>query len=378
MQFRHPRAVVLLFIGIIVVMQAAFWLLPRRSFSENEKRVLSEAPQIDAAGIADGSVFRSIESYLSDHFPGRELWVGANAYLENAEGRGATEDIVRGTDGWLFTAPVSDDRETLWDNMQAITTFAEKQSVPVTMMAVPSAGAVVSDKLPALHLPYPDADLLEEARRIAGNTLHWVDLYTDFCSAEQPERLYYRTDHHWTSEGAYRAYCLLMEELGQSSVPRDDFTVEQISGFYGTSYSKSGLWLTEPDTLELWTGSDIQAVTTVYDANRADPVTRDGMFFREYLEDADKYPVFLSGNHARVHIETNADSGKRLLVIKDSYAHALAPFLAEEYSTIDLIDLRYFKQQTISSWLEENPADEILLVYGLSSLAEDKNLQWLE
>ena len=378
MQFRHPRAVVLLFIGIIVVMQAAFWLLPRRSFSENEKRVLSEAPQIDAAGIADGSVFRSIESYLSDHFPGRELWVGANAYLENVEGRGATEDIVRGTDGWLFTAPVSDDRETLWDNMQAITTFAEKQSVAVSMMAVPSAGAVVSDKLPALHMPYPDADLLEEARRIAGNTLHWVDLYTDFCSAEQPERLYYRTDHHWTSEGAYRAYCLLMEELGQSSVPRDDFTVEQISGFYGTSYSKSGLWLTEPDTLELWTGSDIQAVTTVYDANRADPVTREGMFFREYLEDADKYPVFLSGNHARVHIETNADSGKRLLVIKDSYAHALAPFLAEEYSTIDLIDLRYFKQQTISSWLEENPADEILLVYGLSSLAEDKNLQWLE
>ena len=377
MQFRHPRAVVLLFIGIIVVMQAAFWLLPRRSFSENEKRVLSEAPQIDAAGIADGSVFRSIESYLSDHFPGRELWVGANAYLENAEGRGATEDIVRGTDGWLFTAPVSDDRETLWDNMQAITTFAEKQSVPVSMMAVPSAGAVVSDKLPALHMPYPDADLLEEARRIAGNTLHWVDLYTDFCSAEQPERLYYRTDHHWTSEGAYRAYCLLMEELGQSSVPRDDFTVEQISGFYGTSYSKSGLWLTEPDTLELWTDPAMQAVTTVYDANR-DSVTQEGVFFREYLKAADKYPVFLSGNHARVHIETNADSGKRLLVIKDSYAHALAPFLAEEYSTIDLIDLRYFKQQTISSWLEENPADEILLVYGLGSLAEDKNLQWLE
>lgn len=377
MQFRHPRAVVLLFIGIIVVMQAAFWLLPRRSFSENEKRVLSEAPQIDAAGIADGSVFRSIESYLSDHFPGRELWVGANAYLENVEGRGATEDIVRGTDGWLFTAPVSDDRETLWDNMQAITTFAEKRSVPVSMMAVPSAGAVVSDKLPALHMPYPDADLLEEARRIAGNTLHWVDLYTDFCSAEQPERLYYRTDHHWTSEGAYRAYCLLMEELGQSSVPRDDFTVEQISGFYGTSYSKSGLWLTEPDTLELWTDPAMQAVTTVYDANR-DSVTQEGVFFREYLKAADKYPVFLSGNHARVHIETNADSGKRLLVIKDSYAHALAPFLAEEYSTIDLIDLRYFKQQTISSWLEENPADEILLVYGLSSLAEDKNLQWLE
>lgn len=101
------------------------------------------------------------------------------------------------------------------------------------------------------------------------------------------------------------------------------------------------------------------------------------MLFYQYLEQADKYPVFLSGNHARVHIETDAQSDKRLLVIKDSYAHALAPFLAEEYRTIDLIDLRYFKRQTISDWLRENPADEILFVYGLSSLTQDKNLQWL-
>ena len=87
--------------------------------------------------------------------------------------------------------------------------------------------------------------------------------------------------------------------------------------------------------------------------------------------------MFLSGNHARVHIQTNADSDRRLLVVKDSYAHALAPFLAEEYRTIDLIDLRYFKRQTISDWLAENPADEILFVYGLSSLTGDTALQWL-
>lgn len=377
MQFRHPRAVALLFGGILIGMQAAFWLLPHRSFSENEKRVLAQRPAVSAVGLADGSLFTDIEQYLSDHFPGRDTWVGVNAYLEQAEGRGAVDDIVRGKNGWLFPAPLSDDRQTLQDNMQAITAFAQAQTVPVYLMAVPSAGAVVQDQLPALHLDYPDADMLEQERRIAGDSVHWLDVLGDFQSADDPDTLYYRTDHHWTTAGAYRAYRLLMQEQGEASVMEDAFEVEWAPDFYGTSYSKSGLWLTPPDEISLWTDPGLQAETMVYDGDGREPVVHEGMLFREYLEQADKYPVFLSGNHARVHIQTNADTDKRLLVVKDSYAHALAPFLAEEYSTIDLIDLRYFKRQTISDWLRENPADDILFVYGLSSLAEDKNLQWL-
>ncbi|HIX90164.1 MAG TPA: hypothetical protein H9845_04630 [Candidatus Agathobaculum pullicola] len=377
MQFRHPRAVALLFAGVLIGTQAAFWLLPRRSFSENEKRVLAQPPTISAEGIAGGSVFQEIEKYLSDHFPQRDGWVGANAYLEQAEGRGAVRSIVSGADGWLFSAPLSDDRQILQDNMQAITAFAQTQTVPVYLMAVPTSGAVVKNKLPALHLAYPDADMLEQARRIVGDSLHWLDVLGDFCSVEEPKTLYYRTDHHWTTEGAYRAYRLLMRDKKESSVMRETFSVEWVPDFYGTSYSKSGLWLTPPDDIALWSNPNLRTITSVYDGNSQESVVQEGMLFREYLSEADKYPVFLSGNHARIHIETNVQNDKRLLVIKDSYAHALAPFLAEEYRTIDLIDLRYFKRQTISDWLNTHPVDEILFVYGMSSLAEDKNLQWL-
>ena len=377
MQFRHPRAVALLLAGALAAGQAAFWLLPRETLSEKEKRVLAAAPQPTAASLADGSLFADIDRYLADHFPGRETLVGLNAYQRQAEGQNAVGEIVRGADGWLFPAPVPADRQILWDNMQAITAFAAQQDAPVYLMAVPAAGAVVSDKLPRLHLPYPDDTLLEEARRLAGDSVQWVDLLEAFREADRPETLYYRTDHHWTTAGAYRAYARLMEEKQASSVPQEAFAVERAPGFYGTSYAKSGLWLTAPDTLELWTDPALQATVTVYDANREEPVTQQGLYFRAYLEQADKYPVFLSGNHARVHIQTNADSDRRLLVVKDSYAHALAPFLAEEYRTIDLIDLRYFKRQTISDWLAENPADEILFVYGLSSLTGDTALQWL-
>ena len=180
------------------------------------------------------------------------------------------------------------------------------------------------------------------------------------------------------SAGAYAAYCLLMQAQGRTPAAPDTFDVERVAGFYGTSYAKSGLWLTAPDEIELWTDPALQTVTTVYDANRAEPIRQEGILFRAYLDEADKYPVFLSGNHARVHIETSAETGRHLLVIKDSYAHALAPFLAEEYQTINLVDLRYFKQETVSDWLAANPSvDEILFVYGLQSMAEDKTLQWL-
>ena len=116
---------------------------------------------------------------------------------------------------------------------------------------------------------------------------------------------------------------------------------------------------------------------TVWDDNKPAPTAQDGLFFRAHLAEDDKYPVFLDGNHGRVRIETGS-SGGRLLVVRDSFAHCLAPFLAEHYSQIDLIDLRYFKKQTVSDYLAENPADAVLFCYGLDSLVTDKALAQLQ
>ena len=101
------------------------------------------------------------------------------------------------------------------------------------------------------------------------------------------------------------------------------------------------------------------------------------MFFEKHLEEADKYPVFLDGNHARVMITSNVSSGK-LLIVRDSFAHCLAPFLARHFQQIDLVDLRYFKEQTVSQMIEQNHYDQVLFVFGLASLAEERSIQWLE
>ena len=374
MSFRHPRAFALLFGGILVAVQAAFWLAPRADFSAREKRELADPPHLSASGVADGSVFKHAEDYLADHFPARETLVGVSAYLQQAEGLNAAGDTLRGQDGWLFNAALPEKSKTLRKNAEAIGAFAEAQTVPVTLLAAPTSGAIVSDELPALHDVYPDEMLLAEMERLLDGRVRYVDLYDAFSTADDPETLYYSTDHHWTTIGAYQAYCLLMQANGKTPTPADAFQIESVPGFYGTIYAKSGLWNTPPDQIELWTDPSLRAYTTVWDDNKPTPIEQQGMLFHEYRSQDDKYPVFLGGNHARVSIQTDAPGGKRLLVVKDSYAHALAPFLAEQYSQIDLLDLRYFKRQTVSDYLKEHPADEILFVYGLQSLASDKEI----
>ena len=100
-----------------------------------------------------------------------------------------------------------------------------------------------------------------------------MDLLEAFREADRPETLYYRTDHHWTTAGAYRAYARRMEEKQASSVPQEAFAVERAPGFYGTSYAKSGLWLTRPDEIALWSDPALHAVTTVYDGDGRAPVS---------------------------------------------------------------------------------------------------------
>lgn len=360
------------FVLVIVIVQSAFWFVPPQEMSEKEKRVLRTPPEVSLARIADGRFMEQAEAYLMDHFPSREVLVGVHAYLRQAEGLNAVGEIIRGQQGWLIAAPLADARETLERNLSALQAFLENTGKPATALIVPTTGAVETDFLPHPHRPYPDEALLKTIRE--GLPAIWCDVLGSFRTHDAPEQLFYRTDHHWTTMGAYTAYGLWCTETDREPVPEAVYTKTKVPDFYGTSYAKSGLWATPPDTLEVW---DIGAPVTVTVDDGKAPVTRDSLFFWEHQKETDKYQIFLDGNHGRVTIETG-NKGGRLLVLRDSFAHCLAPFLTAHFSRIDLIDLRYFKKQTVSQYLEENPADEILLCYGLDSLMTDSSIAQLK
>lgn len=369
---RREKIFLGVFVTVIAAVQGAFWLVPHESVSEKEKRVLRQPPKFSLARVADGRFMEQAEAYLMDHFPGRESLVGANAYLKQTEGLNAVGEITRGQRDWLIAAPLVDDRKQFNQNLSALQSFLETAGKPAAAMIVPTTGAVETAMLPRLHLPYPDEALLRTIQERLASTADWCDVLGAFRTHSAPERLFYRTDHHWTTEGAYTAYGLWCAETNRERMPETTYTKTEVPDFYGTSYAKSGLWATPPDTLEVWE-TDAPVTVTVQDDNGKAPVTQDSLFFWEHQTEADKYPIFLDGNHGRVTIETGNEGG-RLLVLRDSFAHCLAPFLTAHFSRIDLIDLRYFKKQTVSSYLEENPPDEILLCYGLDSLMTDRSI----
>ncbi len=360
---------------LLAVINLSFFLLPKQEFSTNEKRVLQSAPKFSWNRLANGSLFSSIDSYISDHFSGRDFWVGFNAYYQQFCGLNAAGEIYQGKDGWLMERPVEPGK-TFQDNVQVLEQFAKKTELPMTLLSVPTTGYIMEDKLPRLHDAYPDAGMLKTLQTACKGNLEWADI-TNALLDHSSGDIFYHTDHHWTSRGAYQAYRVLAQMWGLPAADASEYKITAVNGFYGTAYSKSGLWAEKPDTVELWRDPFVQTKVSVFDENKPFPTEQDGMFFEKHLEEADKYPVFLDGNHARVTITSNVPSGK-LLIVRDSFAHCLAPFLARHFQQIDLVDLRYFKEQTVSQMIEQNQYDQVLFVFGLASLAEERSIQWLE
>ena len=358
----------ILFLAALLIL---FFVLPRSDYSSTEKRFLAGPPEVTWDSLYTGDFSEALEDYLADHFPGRNLFVGVNAYWNLLTGRGNAGDIYHAKDGYLIQAPATADTTQLTATLGKFETFAAANGLPATLIPVPSTGYLLSDKLPAGSLPYPD----DEAFRVMQETCQSVqllDLRETLRAADG--QMYYKTDHHLTSRGCFTVYNAFREARGLAAKPETDYNVSAYPGFHGTTWSSSGYWLNPADTVEVWDAGD-ELTVTITEAGSEDVVTG-SPFFLENLEEDDMYTTFLDGNHTIVDVvNPNADGGK-LLVIRDSFAHCLAPFLASDYSEILLIDLRYYRG-SLSQLAQEHGITEILFVYGVSNLLTDTNSAWL-
>lgn len=362
---------VISFCAILGIMAALYVVLPERDFSETEKRYLEDFPVFTWESLASGEFGADIETYMADHIPGRDFLVGLNAYFEKFTGRQVSKDIYVAEGDRLVEAPVQWDPALAQQNMTAINMFAQNIGTDVDFMIVPSAGWAVEDTITGIADPYRDEVLIDNLYQLASDSLNTLDILSVYEPMDR-QSLYYRTDHHWTSLGAYTAYSTYMQEKGKTYRAQEDFTVQTEEGFYGTTYSRSALWLTDAEPLEMWHGSENLVVT-----NGEVDTEHAGVFYEERLQEADKYTVYLDGNHSLVRIENPDNAGKgKILVIRDSYANCLGCFLAESYETVVLVDLRYYKN-AISELYAQEAFDDVLVCYSLSNFMTDTNLVWL-
>lgn len=362
------------FLAFLLVICLLFCLLPKSVFSENEKRVLSSFPKVTLESVADGSFGSDLETYLADQFPLRDLFVGVHAYWQLLLGQNGVSGVYRGNDGYLLAAPEDFSRDLAIRNVQRLAEFAESTGLPTSIMAVPNGGYILEDWLPLNHQQYPDDAIFDIIQEYAGD-MAIIDLRERFAQQAEQIPLYYRTDHHLTSAGSYFMYQIYCQQRGLRA---ENFSCSQISdGFYGTAYSKSGLWLTKPDTLEIWKSPNPGSYTVTIQEG-ADQQTFDSLYFFEHLENMDQYPVFLDGNHSVVTVENGScRNGRRLLLIKDSYAHCFATFAAQNYEQICMVDLRYYRG-SVQELLDTYGSTEILYLYGVQNLASSTDIAWLQ
>lgn len=361
---------------IIFIIPVLYVVIADSDFSPLEKRKLSQFPKPTIETVFNGKFGKDFETYLNDQMPLRTFFVGTNAYYDRLSGRNGINGIYDSKDDYLIVTPVQES-PTLENNIKYISEFVENINVPSYICVVPTSGYIYDSKLPANHYDYKDREIIGKIENSFTNfkNVEFINLIDNFKSISKGEQLYYKTDHHWTSLGAYECYKILGKKMGFTPTERDSFSIESYDGFYGTNYSKSALWFTPGETLEIWDNKNRPEGSVKMYINEGGEVTfSNELFFRENLKTNDQYTAYLDGNHAMVTIQNkNAESDKSLLILRDSYSHCLAPFLTDNYSEIVLIDVRYYLNP-VSDIVREQGIDEILILYSLDSIVNSTDI----
>ena len=357
-------AVFLIFIGAFFVLQFA---IPDREFSEQENRYLQETPEFSFRALFDGSFTSKFETYTTDQFPFRDHWITMKARCELLSGKKENNGAYYCGDTILadYENPGRDDIDRRVDYVNAL---AEKIDAPVYFGLIPGPTMINASLLPK-NAPTDDQqtvlDWAYHRSRAAAN----IDL-ASALGAHKDEYIYYRTDHHWTSLGAYSGYTAICEAMGLTPSPLSAYDRQTVSeDFCGTTWSSSGFTWVPPDTIETFVPDDGTASITLFNGREqlATP-----LYDTSYLAKKDKYSMFLGGNAPLRSIETGHD-GPSLLIVRDSYSDSLAPFLLEHFSRIDLVDLRYYAS-SLSAYIAQNGFDAVLVLYSVPNFTTDLNL----
>lgn len=346
-------------------------IIPDKTFSESENRVLEQRPIFSIQNLINGKYTERFEKYISDQFPGRNFWIGVKSDTERAIGKRENNEVLLGQNGYLFQKFNAPDKENISKKLKAIRSIAlSLRNVHTYFTLVPTAIEILEEKLPA-HAPVEDQKLyIDQIKNGLGNEVKFIDVYEELY-ARRDEYVYYKTDHHWTSRGAYYAYRSLAQVMGFTPLESKDFHIETVTdSFYGSLYSKSGFRRIDPDTLETYTPKLKMRYTVEYiDEGK----TADSLYNMDNLQKKDKYTIFLDGNHPAIKITTNIGNNRKLLIIKDSYAHSIVPFLACHYEEIYLVDPRYYNGN-IKNIVSENSIDDVLILYNVITFFEDNSL----
>ncbi|MFU0831368.1 MAG: DHHW motif protein [Oscillospiraceae bacterium] len=352
------------------------WLIiaPKEIFSENENRVLEPMPIPAMDTVLDGRFMQSAENYVSDHFPLRNTFVSLDTAAQLLLGKRdfgadysmtpAQGGVYYGKNDHIYEVLLPDKTGIFQDNAAALAAFAEKSGLPLTILPVPSGSQEQPENLPFSAPNHDQREEFEELKQAVGPHVKVVDVFSEL-SLSTGHDYYFKTDHHWNTYGAYVGYEALSRAMGFSCVPQSAFEYKTVpQPFFGTLYSKAVNTWQKPDTLILPYPKSDTSLTQIIGKK-----TLPGIYREQYLEKKDKYSVYLGGNPSVTVVKNPEAKGGTLLLLKDSFANSMIPYLSQNFSEIHMIDLRYYNRD-IYQYIQQNGIEEAAAVYSIKQLCD--------
>lgn len=342
-------------------------LLPKQSFSPLENRYLAQAPELSLESLSDGTFMEDAEDYVSDHIVGRDLWVALKSWSERLSGKQENNGVYFAEGDALINRVEEPNRDKLAKDMGYVDELVGNVSVPVYFGLIPTAAAVWADKLPQ---GAPTADELGIIDQLYFSTgAGTIDLAGALLQ-HKDEAIYYRTDHHWTSLGAFYGANAIFSAMGLAPLELGDYEKTTVStDFNGTIFSSSGVRWVPPDTIDTYVPEEGVTVTSYFTGSPEEGA----LYVEEFLDKKDQYSYFLGGRQPLCVIETAQTDGPSVLVIRDSYTDSLAPFLTQRFSQIHLYDPRD-NMTSIRQYVQDHDIDTVVVLYSFSNFISDGNL----
>ena len=350
---------------IVFSFSILFVIVPKETFSELENRSLELLPKFKFEDIINGKYMSKIETYISDHFPLKKAFLYIKTGLYRIIGFDDINDVYFGKDDFLIeNYPEIDYKDEL---IKVLNEFKNNTDANINLMIVPTKIMLYEDKLPK-NSTYIDQE--KEIEDIYKNVeITSIDVLNTLKEAENKDELYYLTDHHWTSLGAYYGYKSYRESINESYIALKDLKLKEVSdSFLGSTYSKVTNYNQKKDKIYIYEFDNDLNVNYVLEKKE-----EKSLYNFDYLNKKDKYSLFLDNNHGLIEITNNDIEEGKILIIKDSYANSMIPLIVNHYHEIDVIDPRYYKK-SISKYIQENSIEEVLIIYNYGILATDKNV----
>ena len=405
-------------LGAIAFFFLGSLLLPKPETSAVEKRDLARMPKFSVESLFRGKLTRDIETFYADTFPMRDQFVSLSAVLNEQRGirvdnvrivapsGGETQDIPPQpqVDAAAPAASVPQKQEPAASSSEESSAAPEPSPTENEMVGPVSNGMFVykgmamslfggSDQMArwyadvvntyqrelpdvqvydmiiptAIEFYVPDKyrDLTSSQKRTMDIIYHAldsnvkkVDAYSEL-QQHTDEYLYFRTDHHWTARGAYYAYQAFCQQAGFTPIRPEDCETRRLDNFIGTMYAQTqdSTLLQNPDYVEYFIFP--QSYQALLYARNSPYYGVPCSLWAEYAKSPNSYSVFLAGDYPLIQVKTNIHNGRKIMIVKESFGNAFAPYLINHYEEVYIVDQRYFQLASVE-FIKEHGINELI------------------